>query len=433
MKRYFLATVIFCAGAVSGCEEKNTTAVDLGFLDVNPRTVEALIPFGDFVDDVQVFGGYGSAADLGRGFVAQDFGGLDARTLVHVGDYPTIGTVPGTLSFSTARVVLFFDTLRGNGLEGPVQVELFGVQEQWHPPTVTWEVVVDTAGDRRAWSQPGGGVTTLLGRATFDITDIDPSDAGGGNFTDSVSITIDSATVAALGDGTSGTTGLLVATAQPGKLLHLVDVGFRISTRGSSLPDSIFEVSAPLEDLVFMSDPAPTAPLGWLRVGGTPAWRSVLTLSIPRTITGTPEVCGAVGCEVDLTEVELNLAELVLTTRQTPSWFEPQDTTQVHIRTVLNPELLPKAPLGQLVPFSRNFAPELFSTQAGTQVPLWLTALVIDVLSIAGETDTVPVTTIALFSNPEPNILGFTAFEGAGAGAPALHLLYTIINPVGLP
>ena len=59
--------------------------------------------------------------------------------------------------------------------------------------------------------------------------------------------------------------------------------------------DTIFEVSALSDDVSFMFDPAPTAPLGWLRVGGTPAWRSVLTMSMPRTITGTPEVCGAVG------------------------------------------------------------------------------------------------------------------------------------------
>ena len=146
-----------CAAAW-GCTEKISTAPDLGFLQVNPRTVEALIPFGDLVDDVQVFGGYGSAVDLGRGFVAQDFDGLNVRTVVHVGDYPTTADQ----TFSGGRVVLFFDTLRGS-LNAPVPVELFGVLEQWHAPTVTWEVVVDTAGDRREWSQPGGGVTTLLG------------------------------------------------------------------------------------------------------------------------------------------------------------------------------------------------------------------------------------------------------------------------------
>ena len=420
-------TVILCAGAVSGCKEKNTTAPDLGFLQVNPRTVEALIPFGDFVDDVQVFGGYGSAADLGRGFVAQDFDGLNVRTLVHLGDYPTTADQ----TFSGGRVVLFFDTLRGS-VNAPATVELFGVQEQWHAPTVTWEVVVDTAGDRREWSQPGGGVTTLLGGGIFDIRSNEGEAAA---LTDSVSILVDSATVAALGDPTSGTTGLLVAGADPGAFLHLVDLRLRISTVASSQPDSVFEVTPPAGDLSFMFDPAPTAPLGWLRVGGTPAWRSVLTMSMPRTVTGTPEVCGAVGCEVDLTEVDLNLAELVLTTRQSELEFQPQDTTRVNIATVLSPELLPRAPLGEpFVAFPRSFAPALFLELAGTQVALSVTTLVTGILGIAAVTDTVPVTSIVLFSNPEPSRIGFASFEGAGgAGAPALRLLYTIANPVGLP
>ena len=419
-------TVMVCAAAW-GCTEKISTAPDLGFLQVDPRTVEALIPFGDFVDDVQVLGGYGSAADLGRGFVAQDFDGLNVRTVVHVGDYPTTADQ----TFSGGRVVLFFDTLRGS-LDEPVFVEVFGVQEQWHAPTVTWEVVVDTAGDRREWSQPGGGATTLLGGGVFDIG---ANEDGAAGLTDSVSILVDSSTVAALGDPTSGTTGLLVAGAQPGTLLHLVDVRLRITTVASSEPDSVFEVTPPAGDVSFMFDPAPTAPLGWLRVGGTPAWRSVLTMSMPRTITGTPEVCGAVGCEVDLTEVDVNLAELVLTTRQTEPEFLPQDTTRVDIRTVLSPELLPRSPLGgPLLPFPRSFAPELFLEQAGTQVALSVTTLVTGILGIAAVTDTVPVTSIVLFSNPEPSRIGFASFEGAGgAGAPVLRLLYTIANPVGLP
>ena len=381
------------------------------------------------MDDVQVFGGYGSAADLGRGFVAQDFGGLNARTLVHIGDYPTTVVGSETQSFADGRVVLVFDTLRGT-LDLPVDVELFGVQEQWHPPTVTWEVVVDTAGDRREWGQPGGGVTTLLGAGVFDIRS-NLEEAGG--FTDSMNIFVDAAMVAALGDPTSGMTGLLVAGANPGTLLHLVDVSLRIIT--SSEPDTLVEASAPLEDLSFMFDPAPTPPLGWLRVGGTPAWRTVLTMSIPRTVTGTPEVCGAVGCEVDLTEVDLNLAELVLTTRQTEPEFQPQDTTRVNIHTLLSPELLPRSPLGRpVLPFLRSLPPELFSIQAGTQVALSVTTLVTGILAVAAAADTVPVTSIVLFSDPEPSGIGFASFEGAGgAGAPALRLLYTIASPVGLP
>ena len=428
MKRYCFVTVMVCAAAW-GCTEKISTAPDLGFMQIDPRTVEALIPFGDFVDDVQVFGGYGSAADLRRGFVAQDFGGLNARTLVHIGDYPTTVVGSETQSFADGRVVLVFDTLRGT-LDLPVDVELFGVQEQWHPPTVTWEVVVDTAGDRREWGQPGGGVTTLLGAGVFDIrSNLEEVDG----FTDSMNIFVNAATVAALGDPTSGMTGLLVAGANPGTLLHLVDVSLRIIT--SSEPDTLVEASAPLEDLSFMFDPAPTPPLGWLRVGGTPAWRTVLTMSIPRTVTGTPEVCGAVGCEVDLTEVDLNLAELLLTTRQTEPEFQPQDTTRVNILTVLSPELLPRSPLGEpVLPFLRSFPPELFSIQAGTQVAFPVTTLVTRILAVAAATDTVPVISIALFSDPEPSTIGFASFQGAGgASAPALRLLYTIANPVGLP
>ncbi len=431
MKQYCFVTVMVCAAAW-GCTEKISTAPDLGFLKVDPRTVETIIPFADFVDDVQVFGGYGSAVDLGRGFVAQDFGGLNARTLVHVGDYPTeVGEAPG---IAGGRVVLFFDTLRGT-LEDPVFVEVFGVQEQWHPLTVTWEVVVDTAGDRREWSQPGGGVPTLLGGAAFDIHAGQELDDEAG-LTDSLSIFVDSATVVALGDSTSGMTGLLVATAEPEVLLHLLDVRLRIATQASEVPDTIFEVSPPFEDLSFMFDPTPTAPLGWLRVGGTPGWRSVLTMSMPRTITGTPEVCGAVGCEVDLTEVDVNLAELVLTTRQTEQEFLPQDTTRVDIRSVLSPELLPKSPLGgALAPFATSVAPELFSVQTGMPVPVPMTTFVRGILGIAAATDSLPpAASIAVFSVFEPNMFGFTSFEGAGsAGAPALRLLYTIANPVGLP
>ena len=424
---------MFCAGAVSGCTEKITTAPDLGFLQVNPRTVEAVIPFEDFVDEIQVFGGYGSAVDLGHGVVALDFAGLNARTLAHLEDFPTTADIPGSLSFVGGRVVLVFDTVSGS-LVTPVDVELFDVREDWHAPTVTWEVAVDTAGDRRPWTQPGGGPTTLLGAGTFDTFILQQEDSEAARV-DTVSIAVDSSTVAALGDPTSGTTGLLLAAAEPGVLLNLVDMRLVLTTVPSTRPDTVLELSVAADDLTFMVDPVPAAPVGWLRVGGAPSWRSVITMTIPRTVEGTADLCGAAGCQVDLTEVEVNLAELVLTTRQTESAFQPQEITGMDIRKVLNAELLPKSPLGEtLLPFVRALPPELFSVQAGTPVLLSVTELVRELLSVAAETDTVPVTPIVLFSIVEPMMIGFASFEGGGgAGAPALRLLYTIANDVGLP
>jgi len=410
--------------AAAGCTEKISTAPDLGFLQVNPRTAEVVIPFDDFVDEMQVFGGHGFPLDIDRQWIAVDLDGLNARTLALVDEYPTAPSDQiGGLSLSDGRIVLFFDTLRGNRDSG-ADIEVFLVEEEWHPLSVTWEFAVDTAGEQRAWSQPGGGATTLIGAGTYAPRS-----------SDSLSIPIDSATVATLGELIDGRpVGLLVAGAEPGVSLHLVDMVLRLTGRTAQVPEP-FEETVVTGARSFIFDPAPAAPGGWFRVGGTPAWRSVLTMSIPRYVTGTPEICGAVGCEVDLTEVVLNLAELVLTTRLTEFAFQPQDTTRVDIRLVLNPELLPKSPLGQLAAaVPKAVPPELFSGQAGTQVPLALTLLVTEIFNTAAETGTVPVTSIALYSEPEPNLIGFASFEGPGGpGAPVLRLLYTLANPVALP
>jgi hypothetical protein len=290
---------------------------------------------------------------------------------------------------------------------------------------MTWDFAVDTTGEQRAWSQPAGGATTLLGGGSFR-----PAES------DSVSIPIDSATVVTLGERIDGrTTGLLVAGAEPGVYLNVVEVALRLSATTSQVPGSDFEEPIATFNSGFMFDPAPAAPQGWLRVGGTPSWRSVLTMSLPREVTGTLEICGAVGCQVDLTEVNVSLAELVLTTRQTQLAWQPQDTTRLDIRPVLNPELLPKSPLGGvLVPLPKGVPPGLFSGQAGTQVFLSLTPLVAQVFDSAAVAGTVPAVTIALFTDPEPDLIGFASFEGAGgAGAPSLRLVYTLANPVGLP
>ena len=88
-----------------------------------------------------------------------------------------------------------------------------------------------------------------------------------------------------------------------------------------------------------------------------------------------------------------------------------------------------------MLPVPRSLAPELFSTQAGTQVSLSVTNLVNQLLLVAAAEDTVPAqASIVVFSIIEPITIGFVSFEGAaGVGAPALRLLYTIANDVRLP
>ena len=190
----------------------------------------------------------------------------------------------------------------------------------------------------------------MLGGATFNaFRDRQTNPAAA--LVDTVSIPIDSATVAALGE-TGAVKGLLVSAVQPGVLLRMVGVRLEIFAVLATTPETIMEVGVPAVDLTFMTDPAPTAPMGWLRVGGVPSWRSIITMSIPPTVDGPAEFCGSVGCQVDLTQVHVNLAELVLTTRQTESGFQPQDTHDDGPPQLCSiTELLPKSPLGeQLLP-----------------------------------------------------------------------------------
>ena len=251
---------------------------------------------------------------------------------------------------------------------------------------------------------------------------------------DTVSIVIDSAAVATLGDLTNGTTGLLLSAADPGVFINLLSMQLRLKTVPSTRPDTILDLVVLMQDLSFMIDPVPSAPVGWLRVGGTPSWRSVITMRIPRAVEGTADLCGAASCQIDLKDVDLNLAELVLTTRQTEPAFQPEGITDIDLRPVLNTGLLPKSPLGgRLLPGVSSLQPNLFSVLAGTPVILALTELVRAILS-GPEPVTGPDASIALLSVVEPNMVGFASFEGAGGvGAPALRLVFTIANDVGLP
>ena len=152
-------------------------------------------------------------------------------------------------------------------------------------------------------------------------------------------------------------------------------------------------------------------------------------------VDGTAEVCGAVGRLVELAQVDVNLAEWLLTTRQTESAFQPRDTASMNVHQVLSPELLPKSPLGgRLLPRPEILPQELFSVQAGTSVTLGITEFVTGVLFLVAATGTAQEASLALLSTTEPNMIGFMSFEGGGGvGAPALRLLYTVANDVGLP
>ena len=64
---------------LANCSENVATAPDLDLIDIKPRTIEVLVPFEDFVQELEIVGGYGSPSDLGFGVVAKDFDGFSPR------------------------------------------------------------------------------------------------------------------------------------------------------------------------------------------------------------------------------------------------------------------------------------------------------------------------------------------------------------------
>ena len=84
----------------------------------------------------------------------------------------------------------------------------------------------------------------------------------------------------------------LVAAVGAGVSLQLVKMAL-VLTSSTFLNPEPWEETGPTVSTSFMFDPAPPPPSGWLRVGGTPSWRSVLTMSLPREVTGTPQPCRA--------------------------------------------------------------------------------------------------------------------------------------------
>ncbi|MDH3207564.1 MAG: hypothetical protein OEO79_13265 [Gemmatimonadota bacterium] len=420
--------------AVVACQERLPTALDDGQLPNEPLTVEVELPWSAFGSNLQVFGGYGSVSALGLPVVAHTFGGtLESRLLLRFGPYTTRvfaveaggSTVPDEdITYVGGRLVLTFDTL-ASVVPGPVQLELGALQEEWHSLTASWTNAVDSVADQRAWSEPGAGPIVPMSTIIWDpITG------------DTVSFQLDSTDVARWMDASDETRGGRVETITDGVRLQLTRAVLRISVRPSVDPDTLVEdTTTALLAKTFIYDPPPAAPTG-VRIGGAPAWRTVMDVGI-QPLTGPPELCTAVGgCPYTPQASDVSYAALSLTSQATEAAFRPTDSVRVDLRPVLSPLRLPKSPLGasQTGGFGTPIAAEAFGSGAGTRVEVPMTSFVRTLLSGAGAGGVAPPSTLALLGAPEPSSLTFGSFFGpADPDAPILRLILTVGTPQVLP
>ncbi len=418
----------------AGCQESVPTATDASLIPINPITVEVLLDFEDFVTDFDVIGGFGSPADLGRGLVARDFRGtLDARTLIRFGNFQRSITVEDSLGVTRqdtaftvlgGQIVIVFDSTSASP-DIPVTLTAAATNTPWDRETATWELAIDSVGSRTPWPTPGAGSSTPVGSALFDRS-----------MSDTVVIAVDSATIAAWGDTTNLARGVMIDVADAGARLEFTSVSLNIDARPSINLDTIVSLTGAASERTFIFHPGPDPDPPGLRVGGTPAWRSIMTLEVPETLTGPPALCALVGCPLTITAERVNQAELVLTTSFDDPAFVPLSAVLVDIRPVLTPELLPKSPLGATLVglLGQAVQPELFDTETGTTVSFPVTFFIQDLIRGVTLLDEPAPNTISVMTTFEPLLVGFASFQGpGGSGAPMLRLILTVSESVQIP
>ena len=428
------------AWALAGCDDQLPTAVDEDLLPASLVTFEVRLPWSEFASNLRVLGGFGRAYELSRGYLADGYRGtMTAHTLLHLNEFPLGATVRDTtgvtqldtmLTFIQGELMVRFDTVTSTNIVGDVLLTGSLPLTSWHARTATWETAVDTAGTRVTWPEPGGGPVVPLGDGIWR------SAVG-----DSAFFFFEPSEVAALGDSANAEMGLRIESATAGERLKIRQVQLRLWTVPSSNPDTLIYLLVDPTDMTFIYTPESPAPTDDFRVGGVPAWRSILTLSVPTSVPGSPAACARVSCPVVLTPERLNHAVLGITTRTGLSPFAPSDSLRLETRGVLAPDFLPKSPLGSPLfvgssgePVGTRVPPFAFAPGGARTVEIPLTPLVGDL--VRGETPSggEPTATIALLALFEPLTLGYGSFVGPGEpGEPFLRMIITVSEQVVPP
>ena len=439
----------FCAVlALAACKDQLPTSVDERLLPVGPVSIEVRLPWSQFAASAKVYTGFGRAEEMGRGVLANQWGGsLNARTLLDFPRFPTSAdivdstgtTLPDTLlTYVGGLLTLHFDTIASSNA-GVVAIDVNRmIGDHWDPRTATWQLAVDSLDSRVPWTKPGGGPVALMGVVGWDPV------------ADSVQIALDSAEVVAMADTLRSNQDLRVDLEAIGEQVVITRARLTLTVRPSIHRDTLVTLAAlNLLDMTFVYDPPPPPPPE-LRVGGIPAARTVIQLALPKTVTGTPEVCAIVTCPFALTDERVNYAAVVFTSRANPSAFVPVDSVRVHAVSVLAPEVLPKSPLGGPIfidavgrTIGSGISRAALSGAGGQRVEIPITPLVEDLLRGKTPSGASPSATLALLSVNcfeetgtciEPQSISFASFAGVGKpGEPYLRLILTVSDKVGLP
>ncbi|HSH76174.1 MAG TPA: hypothetical protein VLA09_10865, partial [Longimicrobiales bacterium] len=256
---------------------------------------------------------------------------------------------------------------------------------------------------------------------------------------DSVQFFLDSADVASWSNASDPANGARVELLTDDVRLRVIGGALRLNARSSIAPDTVLVLTATAREVTFVYDPLAPPPTDGMRIGGAPAWRTVLDVAVPEALTGPPELCAAVGCPFALAPRHVSYAALALRTRTVEAPYQPTDSISLDVRPVLNKGSLPKSPLGNSLiadPLGLRVAPILFGAQERSLVEVPVTGYVRAFLAGADQSGRPPPSTLAILSAREPARFAFGSFYGPEAPEdqlePVLKLVLTVSPPMEL-
>lgn len=410
-------------GALGGCGDEDPTSVGSGLLGPGVRTFEVFLEGSEFLASDTTYDSLGSLNRAGFWLVADDFAGeLDASTLFAV-DRPYRVTYQDSGVTQTDSVVaivggtltLVVDTLAST--PGPVTLELYELVESWDRLTTSWELRSDTAGTAEPWTTPGGTVGTRLAEAVWVSGD-------------TLRIPLDSQTVAVWHDTIAAQRGGVVRSTTPGSRLVLQTALFSFDVVPEEAMDTVVQGgSAPERVTIVTPEPSP-ATADELRVGGLPAWRSLLQF---QPMADTRVSCGpdaAAGCTVALRDVTINLATVVLEPLPVAG-RRPERPVWLENRGVLpGPPSVPltRSPLSGLLGATRDSLPvALFEGTAADLDPIQLPATNFMRRLVNPPEDQEPWLWMALTVYNEFTMFGYASFGSLSSDwAPRLRLVISV-------
>jgi hypothetical protein len=429
-RRVSLLSALCCSAGLLACTEEDPT--DIGGPLLPPgdiETFEVILEPAQFLVFDTAFSGYADASDAVPRLlqVVRNFEGVvNANALASYGTLPPSVQVrdsagalrqDSAVTFPTGYLLLRIDTVAsvGSGTFG-----VYHTGQDWEASSANWTLRVDTGGVQLPWSQPGGARGAQIGSAPW------------GPGSDTVTITLDSATIAVLTDSATRARGTLLtldqATTAAGASVRVSATTLRLNARSRIRPDTSIIVSLDPVSSTFIFDPAPPPLAGQVNVSGVPAWRGMLRLLELRDLM-VP--CPGTGCTMRLRDAFVNQAELLLAPTGSPAGFSPEDSIIVNATMLLESQAVPLqrspiAPIPNQSSAASRAVPRtrFVSTDAGAPVAVPITGYVDALLS-----DTAAVTSgqrvprqLALLTLPEALTFGFASFRPG----PRLRLVLTI-------